>query len=168
MLAGVLIFRGGGGTLSGFIRQCVQLWGPNPYPTLGKPGLRKHTLFKRNLIIEKWKKRGGGILKTDLIWGKFDEITPYFRENGLSKSTLQIEWHPPYGNWWECNPPPPHTTAAAPPPPPPPPGLNWGYRYRSIQTKHTHTYIYNYIHIHIYMCVLCLHFHHLSTLRFQR
>ena len=33
------------GTRSGFIRGCVHLRGPNPYPILGKAGLRKHALF---------------------------------------------------------------------------------------------------------------------------
>ena len=48
------------------------------YPALiWKSGLRKHTLFQGNLI------------KSHPISGKFDKITPYFREIGLSKSTLQ-------------------------------------------------------------------------------
>ena len=36
---------GGGGALGQVSYGGVQLWGPNPYPILGKTGLRKHTLF---------------------------------------------------------------------------------------------------------------------------
>ena len=36
---------GGGGALGQVSYGGVQLWGPNPYPILGKAGLRKHTLF---------------------------------------------------------------------------------------------------------------------------
>ena len=36
---------GGGGALSQVSYGGVQLRGPNPYPILGKTGLRKHTLF---------------------------------------------------------------------------------------------------------------------------
>ena len=34
-----------GGALGQVSYGGVQLWGPNPYPILGKAGLRKHTLF---------------------------------------------------------------------------------------------------------------------------
>ena len=36
---------GGGGALGQVSYGGVQLRGPNPYPILGKAGLRKHTLF---------------------------------------------------------------------------------------------------------------------------
>ena len=36
---------GGGGALGQVSYGGVQLQGPNPYPILGKTGLRKHTLF---------------------------------------------------------------------------------------------------------------------------
>ena len=36
---------GGGGALGQVSYGVVQLRGPNPYPILGKAGLRKHTLF---------------------------------------------------------------------------------------------------------------------------
>ena len=36
---------GGGGGLGQVSYGGVQLRGPNPYPILGKTGLRKHTLF---------------------------------------------------------------------------------------------------------------------------
>ena len=36
---------GGGGGLGQVSYGGVQLRGPNPYPILGKAGLRKHTLF---------------------------------------------------------------------------------------------------------------------------
>ena len=36
---------GPGGALGQVSYGGVQLWGPNPYPILGKAGLRKHTLF---------------------------------------------------------------------------------------------------------------------------
>ena len=36
---------GGGGALGQVSYWGVQLRGPNPYPILGKAGLRKHTLF---------------------------------------------------------------------------------------------------------------------------
>ena len=37
--------EGGGGALGQVLYGGVQLRGPNPYPILGKAGLRKHTLF---------------------------------------------------------------------------------------------------------------------------
>ena len=37
--------RGGGGALGQVSYGGVELRGPNPYPILGKAGLRKHTLF---------------------------------------------------------------------------------------------------------------------------
>ena len=83
----------------------VQLWGPNPI--LGKAGLRKHTLFQGNLTIL-GTRSGPDSKNIPYFWenlripgtqsspdskkypilGKFDKITSYFRETGLSKSTL--------------------------------------------------------------------------------
>ena len=46
MIVGVHGYNpGGGGALGQVSYGGVQLRGPNPYPILGKTGLRKHTLF---------------------------------------------------------------------------------------------------------------------------
>ena len=61
---------GGGGGAPGQVSYGgVQLRGPNPYPILGKAGLRKHTLFWGNLKIP--GTRSGPDFKN----------IPYFREN---------------------------------------------------------------------------------------
>ena len=69
----------GGGVLSQVSYGGVQLRGPNPYPISGKAGLWKQIPYFRE-ISQFRAPEAVQILKTYPILGKFDKITPYFRE----------------------------------------------------------------------------------------
>ena len=69
----------------------VQLRGPNPYPILGKAGLRKHTLFLGNLTIPGTRS------------GLYYKNVPYFRENSIilgTRSGLDSENIPYFREIW--------------------------------------------------------------------
>ena len=65
----------GGGALSQVSYGGVQLRGPNPYPILGKTGLRKHTLFLGNPTIPGTRS------------GPDSKNITYFRENFIIPRT---------------------------------------------------------------------------------
>ena len=98
---------GGGGAAAGseplaYFRESRT---PKIYPILGKShnpghskwsGLQKH--FRETFIIP-GSRKGSGLGKAHPILRKFDEITPYFMETGLSKSKPVERLPPPLGNW---------------------------------------------------------------------